>query len=451
MSEKVKFSKWVGVNAPRYTSYPTAPHFTCEINHDNYCNWLAEIEDGSSISLYIHIPFCKKLCWFCGCNTSIVNHYQPIADYLEFLLKEINLLAQKINHKSKVTHIHFGGGSPTILKIADFSKIMNLIKEKFRVINNPQISIEIDPRNVNEEKIIFYAKNGVNRVSIGVQDFNHKTQEAINRIQPFLMVEDLFKQLRENHINNINIDLIYGLPFQTLDSIAETIKLSLTLNPSRIALFSYAHVPFFKKHHNLIDQDTIVSDDKRLEMFLEATKILKEAGYEAIGIDHFAKKDDQLTIALKNKTLKRNFQGYTADSAKHLIGVGLSSIGQLNQGYVQNSSSFKEYKNILNQDQLPIIKGFEINREDKIRKEIIDSLMCFMEVDLEKILQKYNLSQNHFDNELKDISKYQDIARIDRFKITMVGKYKMSARVIASVFDQYFQLDRVDNKYSKIA
>lgn len=440
--------KWVGINAPRYTSYPTAPHFNADINDKNYDDWLSQIKDDSSVSLYIHIPFCKKLCWFCGCNTSIVDHYQPIATYLEFLLKEISILAQKINQKSQITHIHFGGGSPTILNIEDFSKIIELIQSKFQVIKTPQISIEIDPRNVNKEKIELYGKIGVNRASIGVQDFNHKTQEAVNRIQPFNMVKDLFEQLRENNINNINIDLIYGLPFQTSKSIEETINLSLTLNPSRIALFSYAHVPHFKTHQNFVNQEAIVSDDERLRMFLSASKIIEKQSYKAIGIDHFARLDDELTIALKEKVLRRNFQGYVADNADSLIGVGLSSIGQLNQGYIQNSSKFKEYKNLLNKDQLPVIRGVATSREDKIRKEIIDKLMCYMEVNLAEVIKKHDLSDDYFHKELGVVSRlYQGTAQVDNQTIKVICKHKMSTRAIALIFDEY---QSKNNNYSKL-
>lgn len=447
---KLEKYKWLGINAPRYTSYPTAPNFSQKITSETYGKYLHEIEDGSSLSLYIHIPFCAKLCWFCGCATAIVNHYQPIADYLEFLLKEIAMVAAKANKNAVVSHIHFGGGSPTILNKSDFEKIINLIRESFAIANSVEISIEIDPRNVTEEKIDFYSKNGVDRVSVGVQDFYDQTQKAINRVQPFAMVENLFKKLRQNGIENINIDLIYGLPFQTIATIEKTLEQVILLAPQRIAFFSYAHVPWMKRHHNLIDESAIVDDKTRLEMFVFATDFLTKNGYVAIGIDHFAKSSDSLALALKNKVLRRNFQGYTADDAKSLIGLGLSSIGQLPQAYLQNSAKFKEYKSLLQEDKFPIIKGRDISLEDCLRKEVIDSLMCFMAVDLAEILSKRNFPKNYLDEELRLVADfYGDICQIDDKKIQITTKFKMAARAVASVFDKY--LDPQKTNYSKVA
>jgi oxygen-independent coproporphyrinogen-3 oxidase len=442
-------SNWLGINTPRYTSYPTAPNFNQEINARIYDKWLSNIENDSDISLYIHIPFCKQLCWFCGCTTKASNYYQQITSYVQLLLKEIELLAGKVNFKAQISDIHFGGGSPTILIPSDFTQIIDTIKQNFLISPNLQSSIEIDPRNVDSRKITFYGKSKIDRVSIGIQDFNYNTQMAINRFQSFEMIEDVFNELRKNKINNINVDLIYGLPYQTRQSMLETVNKVLKLNPNRIALFSYAHIPHIKKHQKLIDQSKIVSDEERLEIFRNASKTLQYQGYRTIGIDHFAKVDDELTTALKAKTLKRNFQGYSANNTASYIGVGLSSISKLKQGYAQNTTEFEEYKKALNNNQLPISRGKAISKEDKIRKEIIDSLMCFMEVDLKAIIDKYNLKDDYFDQELNKISVlHKDIAKINNKDIKAISKHKMSVRVIAAIFDQYLQNNQT--KYSKV-
>ena len=356
---------------PRYTSYPTAPHFNSSINSEIYTSWLKSLPADETLSLYFHIPFCRQLCWYCGCFTKITRHYAPIEDYANILAREIRLVSDLLKAR-KVCHLHFGGGSPTILLPETFRHLMQIIRAKFEIEKDAEIAIEIDPRNVSEEKISCYAKEGINRASIGVQDFNHETQLAINRKQSFELVYDCVKLLRKYGIEQINLDLIYGLPKQTFTTIKKSVNYSLLLDPSRISLFSYAHVPWIKRHMRLIDKNDLPSNLEKITMFKTATQELQNGNYLLIGLDHFVRKDDEMLLAFQNKKLKRNFQGYTTDKASSLIGFGASSISFLPFGYVQNTSGISEYRADILNKKLPAIKGIAISDEDKIRKRIID-------------------------------------------------------------------------------
>ena len=307
---------------PRYTSYPTAPHFHAGITGDTFRDWLTELPDGMPVSLYLHVPFCDTLCWFCGCHTKIVNSYSPLASYLDFLATEIARIAEILGPGHPVTHIHWGGGSPTMLSPADVLKVAGWLRERFEVAPDAEFAIEIDPRGLTDETIAALAKAGVNRASIGVQDCDDKVQKAINRIQPFEVTESAVTRLRAAGINALNIDLIYGLPYQTKEKLARTIEQMLTLDPDRLAVFGYAHVPHFKKHMQLIPTESLPSPEERAEQFELGHALLSASGYTAIGLDHFAKPTDALAIAQANGTLARNFQGYTTDSAPALIGLG---------------------------------------------------------------------------------------------------------------------------------
>jgi len=427
------------LKVPRYTSYPTAPHFHEGITDSIYEGWLSDIAPNTATSLYLHIPFCKKLCWFCGCNTKIVNNYEPIEKYLDLLKKEISLLSNKIESPD-IRHIHFGGGSPTIIKPGDFQELMDFIRESFSVSPDAEIAIEIDPRTVSEAKIAAYVKSGVNRVSVGIQDFNKEVQESINRIQPLGVVYDKIKILKEYGIQNINVDLIYGLPHQDIDALLKTIHLTLTLKPSRISLFGYAHVPWMKSHQKLIDENDLPSISQRLDMATQAKNMLVKEGYIHIGLDHFAKSDDSMVAAKNEGRLNRNFQGYTTDKADVLLGAGLSSIGSLPDGYIQNTSSPVQYSQLITSGKLPIAKGVKLTDEDIVRREIIFSLMCYLKVDL-------NAYKNDFSREIQMLQPFvanntvtinDSIIKINEDSVSML-------RVVASIFDSYISNN---NKHS---
>lgn len=437
---------------PRYTSYPTAPHFTSEINGNVYSGWLKALPDQETLSLYIHIPFCQQLCWYCGCYTKVTQRYAPVEDYAHILAREIRLVGELLQGKNhQVSHIHFGGGSPTILLPDTFEHLMKTIKGEFKIAADAEIAIEVDPRNVNEEKISVYAQSGINRVSIGVQDFNREVQLAINREQSFDLVYDCIKLFRKHGIENINLDLIYGLPKQTVEMVRKNIDYAMLLNPSRIALFAYAHVQWKKKHMRLIDENDLPDSLSRIAMYKIAAEKLQQEGYLSIGLDHFAKADDSMAQSLKNEKLKRNFQGYSTDTANSLIGFGASAISYLPFGYAQNSLDFDEYKKNILSEKLPIIKGIEISAEDKMRKRIIDELMCYLEVDLKPICQSFNLPENYFEKEIELLQnlKKDGLVRIKNNVIKINLKSPQICRVVSSVFDKF--LKPSDQKHSKIA
>ncbi len=437
---------------PRYTSYPTAPNFSAEINSKTYISWLKTLGQEETLSLYIHIPFCQQLCWYCGCYTTITQRYEPIENYANILEQEIRIVGEILRQKKhRVSHIHFGGGSPTILTPDSFRFLMATIGAEFEIAQDAEIAIEVDPRNVDEDKIKAYFECGINRVSLGVQDFNQEVQAAINREQSFDLVLDCVKKFRKYGIQNINLDLIYGLPKQTVEMVKNNIDYALLLNPERIALFAYAHVGWKKKHMRLIEESDLPDDVTRIEMYKSAAEKLQRDGYLAIGLDHFAKPSDSMAQAFRDGKLKRNFQGYSTDTSDNIIGFGVSSIGYLSGfGYAQNTLDFKEYeKGILNRE-LGVSKGIKISKEDQIRKKIIDKIMCYLEVDLKEVSTSFNLPENFFAPEIAQLEdlKRDGLVRIKNNVIKINLATPQISRVVCSIFDKFFEASA--QKYSKI-
>ncbi len=441
-------------NFPRYTSYPTAPNFISNFDQNVYLQWLSNLQN-QKISLYFHIPFCDQLCWYCGCFTTVTKRYEPIQKYLKSLKKEISLIAKRIAGKGNViSHIHFGGGSPTILSADDFAELMSDIRNYFDLNFSSQIAIEIDPRNVDEKKIIAYAQSGVNRASIGVQDFDEEVQKAINRPQSFEMVQNVVELLRKYQISAINFDLIYGLPRQTVRGVERNIELSLKLNPSRIALFSYAHVQWKKKQMRLINEAELPSSKEKIEIYNLAAQKLLKSGYFAIGFDHFALKNDQMFSDYCDKKLKRNFQGYSADDGDFIIGFGLSSIGYFEHGYVQNSFDFNEYENLLSAEKLPLRKGLKFSESDKIRKKVIDSLMCYFEVDFALLDQNLLAQESYFSAEILRLNnlKNDGLISFDGSVLKVNKDFPQIVRVVCAAFDEYFWREKEEGvRHSKIS
>lgn len=436
---------------PRYTSYPTAPHFKSNITSEIYGSWLKDIPKEENLSLYFHIPFCKQLCWYCGCYTKATRRYAPVEDYIHLLLREIKIVATFLNQKRHISHIHFGGGSPTILHKDTFHQLMKAIRTEFNINSDAEIAIEVDPRNISEDDVKAYAKEGINRVSIGVQDFNHEVQLAINREQSFEVVYDCVKFFKKYGIDDINLDLIYGLPKQTIEMVKKNIDYSLLLKPQRIALFSYAHVQWMKKHMRLIKEEDLPLPETKIEMYRQAAEKLIAEEYEPIGLDHFAKKENSMAIAKKNKNLKRNFQGYSTDTASYMIGFGASSISYLPNGYTQNCLDFIEYKKNILDEKLPVKKAIQISEEDIMRKKIIDEIMCYLEVDLNKVCKIFNLENDYFASEIKALHELEkdNLIKIKENKITINSSFPQISRITASFFDKY--LEENNKKHSKIA
>ena len=417
---------------PRYTSYPTAPHFK-PMDVGTHREWLAEIPEDAPVSLYLHIPYCQKLCWFCGCHAKVAHGYDKVSTYLEALIKEIRLVRRQLKRNQRVAHIHFGGGSPTMLSGDDFSRIMRELNESFALDADAEIAIEIDPRTITEGKIAAYAKYGVNRVSIGVQDFDPAVQKAINRVQPLSTVYEALRLCRNYDIDAISLDLVYGLPLQTLQGFLDTVEYALALKPSRIALFGYAHVPWKKKQMQLINDADLPDDRTRMHLAQEAARRINAAGYVTIGLDHFAKPDDAMAIALERHTLRRNFQGYTTDTSEVLIGLGTSAISSFDQGYTQNAVKIEEYEQSLAEDKLATIRGIELTDDDKIRRAIIESLMCYYDADI----ALFDLDSTGIRSQLTPLIA-DGLASFSGTILQVNRDVPQACRLVCAAFDHYF-------------
>jgi len=342
---------------PRYTSYPTAPHFSPQIGRADYAEWLTAIPPHAAASLYLHVPFCRSMCWYCGCHTTVAKRDEPIAVYEAALRCEVDLVAQQIGRRLKVEHIHFGGGTPTIMAPQSFTDLIGAIRHSFFVLPTAEIAVEIDPRTLAPEMIDALALSGVNRVSLGVQSFDPFVQQTINRVQSFEETKAATDNLRNAGIAGVNFDLIYGLPHQTIASCLDTVRRCGELRPDRLSVFGYAHVPTFKKYQRKIDEAWLPDSLERYDQSCAIANALVEAGYVQIGLDHFALPGDAMAIAFREGRLRRNFQGYTTDAGDVLLGFGASAIGQLPQGYVQNEVGIHAYSQSIAAGRLATIKG----------------------------------------------------------------------------------------------
>lgn len=376
-------------SVPRYTSYPTAPHFHAGIDAKTYAGWLGDLRDHSKLSLYIHIPFCDRLCWFCGCTTKQTHKYKPIANYLKPLRQEIINTAKAVDGTSIVTALHFGGGSPSMLTPDDLRALNAHLRQHFNFAADAEISFEIDPNDMDETRYDAMADIGVTRASLGVQDFDEKVQKAINREQSYAQTKQVIAGLRARGINAINLDVLYGLPFQTHETMRDTINKVVSLSPDRVALFGYAHVPWMKKHQRLIDKNALPNLEERFAQAELASDMLRISAFTQIGIDHFARPGDSLSQAACTGTLRRNFQGYTTDAADALIGLGASSISQLPQGYVQNSPASADYAARIEAQEFATIKGVARSQEDQMRAYVIESIMCNFELNCADLRAKF--------------------------------------------------------------
>jgi len=370
---------------PRYTSYPTAPHFSTDIDSATYIHWLAAVPQTSKLSLYVHIPYCQELCWYCGCTTTATQKYEPVSRYLGILIREIEGIAQRLPDGIEVSHIHWGGGSPNILSPSDIMKLSNTLRRHFNVISDAEFAIEVDPRTAPESTVQAFAEAGVNRVSIGVQDFDVAVQKAINRMQSFEMTEKVVSAFRSVGIGALNIDLVYGLPHQTQDTTYDTIQKVLRLKPDRVALFGYAHLPQRIKHQQLIDDNALPGTMERFAQSSQAASMLQASGYLRVGLDHFVSPNDRLAQA----QVHRNFQGYTDDEASVLVGLGASSIGRLPQGYVQNAPNVRDYGQAIEACGAATVRGHEMTAEDAVRGFTIERLMCDLRFPAKELRDKF--------------------------------------------------------------
>ncbi|MBI2255867.1 MAG: oxygen-independent coproporphyrinogen III oxidase [Proteobacteria bacterium] len=420
---------------PRYTSYPTAPHFHAGIDAKVMVDWLAGLPIDAPLSLYFHIPFCRKMCWYCGCNTQIVARHQPIADFSGMLLKEIAMVGDILTasgHRRQVTSVHFGGGTPNSLAPAEFERIMAAVGHHFALDADLDLAIELDPRTLDAEFLAAMRRTGVNRASLGVQDFDPVVQAAVNRVQPFALVEQCVADLRGAGIRSLNLDLIYGLPFQSVSGLQRTAAQAVSLQPERIALFGYAHVPWMKPHQRLIDEQSLPDAYARFRQFEAASQALTSADYARIGLDHFAKPGDSLRIARDNRTLKRNFQGYTVDRADTLIGFGPSAISALPQGYAQNAPDHTPWARDVGEGRLAAVKGIALSDEDRRRRAIIEQIMCFGRVDL----AAFGFDPATIMDALTPLIE-DGLCHLTGHEVTLTARGLPFQRVVAAAFDAY--------------
>jgi oxygen-independent coproporphyrinogen-3 oxidase len=449
MSEDL-VAKYGDARLPRYTSYPTAPKFTGDVGASNYEDWIRRVGPATT-SLYLHIPFCRSMCWYCGCHTSITERDQPVLDYLDILRREVELVAQAAASAFDVREMHFGGGTPTIIKPEEFISLMRLLRTSFDFDHAPNISVEIDPRTLADEMASALGMTGVTRASLGVQSFDPVVQKAINRIQPEETTDLAVRRLRRNGIDRINFDLIYGLPHQTVESCVETARASLAMRPDRFSVFGYAHIPSFKKHQRLIDEAALPGAAERNEQAEAIAAILVSAGYVRIGLDHFALPGDELARAAGTGKLRRNFQGYTTDQCDNLLGFGASAIGRLSHGYVQNEVPPGLYAKRISSGALATAKGYRLTAEDVLRAEVIERLMCDFAADVAAISGSHGFRADFLlaGNARLDAMVTDGIVVVDDGVVRLNAGQRFLVRAVAAAFDAY--LVEMNRTFSKAA
>ena len=426
---------------PRYTSYPTAPHFSEAVKPSHYADWLRALPDDAPLSLYLHVPFCASLCLFCACHTTVVHRKAPLDAYAETLSMEIDLIARTIGRRQRVKHIHWGGGTPTSLPPNAMTDIMTRLRALFDVAEDAEIAVEIDPRTLSPESLDGLAAMGTTRASLGVQDFDPKVQDTINRHQDFAITAQCADRLRMVGIESLNLDLIYGLPYQTTDGIRDTVRQALDLRPDRVAVFGYAHVPWMKKHQSLIPDFALPGREERFAQQQAAEAAIAEAGYIRIGLDHFALPDDAMAKAATEGHLKRNFQGYTTDDAPILLGLGASSIGSLPQGYVQNLPSVPAWRDAIRAGTLPIARGIALTDEDRLRRDVIEQIMCAFTVDLAETAARHGASPASLMDAAPALQEMSADGLVlwDGYRVTVQPEGRPFIRNVAAAFDTWLR------------
>lgn len=434
-------SKYAARAVPRYTSYPTAPHFGSGVGPGDYGEWLARLSPAEPISLYLHVPFCRQLCWYCGCNMKLATRAAPIARYADTLIHEVELVADRLPGRFRISHLHFGGGTPTALAPDDLARIVAAVWARFDFTPGAEIAIESDPRTLSAEMIVRIGNLGFTRASFGVQEFDPKVQAAINRVQPPEMVAASVAGLRGAGVKGINFDLIYGLPHQTVESLVRTIGLCADIRPDRMALFGYAHVPWMAKKQRLIDEAALPGSAARMAQAAAAAEALVAAGYVAIGLDHFALPEDDLAVAAAAGHLHRNFQGYTTDRASSLLGVGATSIGRTPFGHVQNIAETGAWARAVEAGRLPIAKGHAYRGDEPLRAYVIEELMCQGAVDLAAARARFRAlpdALSDADEELAAMAR-DGLVEYDGNRLVLTAEGKPLVRVAAAAFDTYLQ------------
>jgi len=432
--------KKYNVAGPRYTSYPPATKFTDALPMDELA---ARIEANNAsardLSVYFHIPFCETLCWFCGCTTVITTKHEKGADYVDYLGRDVAEMAKRLNPARKMVQLHFGGGSPTFLRPDEIRRLGEIIHKHFTPSLDLEASVEVDPRRLTRDHLVALREIGFNRASMGVQDFNPQVQEAIHRIQPRAMTQQAIDWMRELGFNSINLDLIYGLPHQTPETFTETLDIVLEMQPDRLAVFSYAHVPWIKPAQKILEEKVLPAPETKLQVLkLVIEKLTAEGRYDYIGMDHFARPDDELAVAQRNKQLQRNFQGYSTRAGSDIYSFGMSSISQIPDAYWQNEKELPKYQEAVDAGRAPWSRGYFVTAEDNIRRETIMRMMCDLSLDFAAMSQHLGIDfEKHFAEEIASLAPFQADGLVERlpggFAITDTGR--LFIRNIAMCFD----------------
>ncbi|MEY5098557.1 MAG: hypothetical protein RJA36_1276 [Pseudomonadota bacterium] len=444
------------VPGPRYTSYPTADRFVEAFGAEDYVRALEQRRAGSlalPLSLYVHIPFCESLCYYCACNKVITKHHSKAAEYLRYLSRELELQVEHFGRGHSVSQMHLGGGSPTFLSDGELEDLLDMVRRHFNLAPGGEFSIEVDPRTVTAERLQHLWRLGFNRLSFGVQDFDPTVQKAVHRIQPAQQVFDLVQAAREIGFESVNVDLIYGLPLQTPESFRHTLEQVRTLRPDRIALYAYAHLPARFKPQRRILSAELPSAAEKLAMLSNSLDLLSDAGYDYVGMDHFALPSDALAVAKRQGRLHRNFQGYSTQPDCDLIALGVSAIGRIGATYSQNAKTLEEYYDALDQGRLPIVRGLALSRDDILRRSVIMAIMCQGEVEFESVESAHLVDfKAYFARELERLKEMEALGLLritsSSLELTPAGWYLV--RAIAMVFDKYLQHDQDRARFSKI-
>lgn len=444
------------VSGPRYTSYPTADRFVEAFTEESYKLALEQRRVAGAalpLSIYVHIPFCESLCFFCACNKIVTKHHERSAEYLRYLNREIDLHIEHLGTGQTISQLHLGGGSPTFFSDEELAELMNMLKRNFVFSPGGEYSIEVDPRTVNDQRLKHLSELGFNRLSFGVQDFDPEVQKAVHRIQPAEQVFFLVEAARQLKFDSVNVDLIYGLPMQTPESFTRTLKQIVELRPNRIALYGYAHLPERFKPQRRISEYEIPAAQDKITMLSSALTAFIKAGYVYVGMDHFALPDDDLAIAKRQGRLHRNFQGYSTQPDCDLISLGVSAIGRVGATYSQNAKTIEEYFDYLNQGRFPVVRGLALSRDDLIRRAVIMAIMCQGALQYESIELAYVIDfKTYFANELELLKEQQAIGMVELddigLQVTDTGWFFV--RAIAMLFDKYLQTDRNRARFSKI-
>src|SRR5574343_1236343 len=444
------------VNGPRYTSYPTADRFVEAFDSEAAKLWLGKRNIGGisrPLSLYFHIPFCNTICYYCACNKIITKDHGRSAKYLKYLAREIALQSEYLDGRHEAIQLHWGGGTPTFLSHDEMRQLMESTREHFRLLEGGEFSIEVDPRKVDEPTVALLGELGFNRMSVGVQDFDEQVQVAINRVQSEAETALVINAARANGFKSVSIDLIYGLPHQTVMGFNRTLERVLAMDPDRLSIYNYAHLPSLFKPQRRINDADLPSADTKMQILALAIRKLTEAGYVYIGMDHFAKPDDELAVAQRQGRLHRNFQGYSTYSDCDMLSFGISSISKVGPTYYQNVKTSDEYYDRIDAGVLPVFRGIELTADDILRRSIIQALMCHFELSIESIESAHLIDfQKYFADELADMKEMEraGLLKIDREWSTVLPPGRLLVRVISMVFERYLRAGRQRASYSKV-